>query len=44
MLGEFGDEIQSVEDLEVACDPRGVAEEAPPAGFGKRRQAFFSAR
>ncbi len=38
MLGEFGDEIQGVEDLEVACDPRTAAEQ-----IGARRPGEASA-
>jgi len=45
VLGELGDEVQGVEDLEVAGDPFGLPpKRSPLAGLGKRRQAFFSAR
>ena len=35
VLGEFGDEVQRVEDLEVAGDPRSAAEEVPAGGLGE---------
>ena len=39
VLREFGEEVQSVEDLEVA--PRA---KSPLTGVGNRRQSAFSAR
>ena len=38
VLGKLGDEVQGVEDLEVACDPRTAAEE-----IGARRPGEASA-
>ena len=41
VLGEFGDEIQSVEDLEVAGDPRTAAEEVTAGGLWEASAGFL---